>query len=272
MSDNTKKVMKEHLQIAENYINALDTAESKKDLINAINTCKKEILAQYKDLEEISEDFYEKITGKKDKELFEISDRVGNIFSKEVTAYYVKMGPYMADQDFMAAFAEFDQIIGSNPLFGQNEFGQDIAAKVSTAIAGEMDSMATRMMADSSETDENIVTEIAELMNRFLDISKRYIAKLDEAVTARKVVTATDGYVNAITKMIPEMKAQADQLKLIMARNDKPAQITNAADELKRVLGDDLKEVMKNKQELFNEQKVQKSVSKLGDILNKVPF
>lgn len=272
MSDRTLDVMKEHLHIAETYIKSMKNAESKTDFMSAIDTCRNSILKQYSDLEEIADDYTDKILGKKDQELHRISCRVGDIFGKEVTVLYGKMAPYMADEDFMHSFAEFDRIIGSNPLFGKNEFGHDVAVQVSKAMAGSMDGIAARMMADSSDTDEESLEKITDVMQRFLDLSRKYVTRMDDASTPKKAVTATDSYVSSIEKMIPEMKACADNIRLIMAKKDKPRQITDIADELKNVLGENLKDVMKNKQELLSEKKVQKSVGKLGDILNKVPF
>ncbi len=68
------------------------------------------------------------------------------------------------------------------------------------------------------------------------------------------------------------MKSLADEIKLIMIRPDKPEAITTAAESLKENLGDRLKDVIKEKETLMNEQKVSKSVGKLGAILNEVPF
>lgn len=272
MSNRTTDVMQEHLLIAESYKKGLEEAKSKADFINVITTCKDKISAQYKDLEEIADDYSDKILNNKDKELKELSEKVGSIFGKETTAYYGKMGPYMADPDFMKAFTEFDQIIGSNPLFGQSQFGQDVAVEVSKAIAGSLDGAAVKMMAETDDTNEVTVATIAEIMDSFLGLSKRYVAKMDEANTARKIVTATDSYVNAISKMVPEMRSHTDTLRLLMAKDEKPQQIVKIADELKVTLGDDLKRVMQNKEELISDKKVQKSVAKLGEILQKVPF
>jgi len=272
MSNKTTKIMKEHLQIAEKYISDMNNAKSKKDFMNAMQTCETAVKAQYEDLEDIADDFCTKITNKSDKELSGISERIGEIFGQEITKLYVKMAPYMAEPDFMGALGSLDIVVGSNPLFGANEFGADIATEVSKTIAGTMDGMATKMMADSTPTDEKTIIAVTDLMNNFLQLSQRYVERMKAATTGRKIVTATNGFVDSVKKLIPEMKIQADHIRFIMAKNEKPEGIIKAADELKQTLGDDLKAVLKDKAELMQDQKVQKSVSKLGAILNEVPF
>jgi len=271
MSNRTLEVMQEHLQIAEKYISELKKAESKEEFLNAMRRCIKSVHEQYPALEEISDDYAEKI-GKADKELKEISVRVGDIYGKQVTSLYGKMGAYMADKDFMEVLSTLDKVIGNNPLFGVSEFGEEVARQVSESIAGSLNEVAAKIMADSTETDEVVLADITSLMDEFCSLSKRYVMKLAESNTARKIVTATDSYVSGIKKMIPEMKRNADQLKLIMSRNEKPEELIKLSEELKKTLGDDLKAVMKDKDEIFSDQKVQKSVSKLGTVLSDVPF
>lgn len=271
MSDKTVQVMKEHLLIAEEYIKALKAAETKKEMLNAMNRCTEAVKRQYPDLEEISDDYGARIH-KGDKELKEISVRVGDIYGKEITGLYGKMGRFMADSDFMEALGSIDIVIGSNPLFGANEFGADVAVEVSKTIAGSLDAMATKMIADTTETGEDTLNEIAGMMEGLLDLSKRYVARVNEAGTARKVVTATEAFVDAIRKLVPQMRKHADQLKLIMAKDNKPEKLMRLSAELSKVLGDQLKQAMRDKEELFREQKVQKAVAKLGEVLNEVPF
>lgn len=268
--DKTLDVMKHHLHIVEKYIDELQQAEGKKAIMNAINSCSKSIHEQYGDLEEIADDFCARV--KDDKELNAISKRIGDILSGETTKHYGKMGPFMADRDFMEVFSNFDIVVGNNPLFGVNEFGADVAADVSKAIAGSMDGIATKMIADTTDIEDDVLAGISGVMESFLDISKKYVAKMNDANTARKAVTATDAFVAAIKKQIPEMKKYSDQLKLVMAKDEKPENILNMAEELKKTLGDDLKAVMQEKSEIISEQKVQKSVSKLGAVLSEVPF
>lgn len=270
MSDMTLRVMQEQLKIAEQYITDLEAASGKDELMKAINTCSLSIKNQYEDLENIADDYCERFP--KDEELRRLSTKIGQLLGSEVTKYYGKMGPYMADKEFMGAFANFDIIVGNNPLFGVNEFGGDVAANVSKAMAGSMDSVATQILAETTENDEETVNGIIEVMNNFLDLSKRYVEKMKSASTARKIVEATDAFVSNIKKQIPEMKKYSDSLKIIMAKQEKPAEITKAAEELKQTLGDDLKAVMQDKSDLLQEQKVQKSVGKLGEILSEVPF
>jgi len=270
MSDKTLSIMNEQLIIVEKYISDLDAAADKQEMMKAINTCSESIKKQYDDLEEIAEDFCSRV--KTDKELSAVSDRIGNLLSKEVTKFYGKMGQFMADPDFMETFSNFDIVVGNNPLFGVNQFGGDVAANVSHAMAGGMDDLAMKMMADSTEIDTDVEESIAAVMNDFLALSKRYVDRMREATTSRKAVTATDSFVSAIKRQIPEMKKHSDQFKLIMRKPVQPKAITEAAEELKKTLGDDLKEVMKDKNEILQEQKVQKAVSKLGAILNEVPF
>ncbi len=65
MNSKTTQIMKEHLQIAENYIEALKTAESKKkDMMQAMKTCEEAVKAQYEDLEEIADDYCKKDHGR----------------------------------------------------------------------------------------------------------------------------------------------------------------------------------------------------------------
>lgn len=270
MSEKTLEVMQEQLKFAEKYIEDLSEAETKAEFIKAINTCKDSIQNQYEDLEQIADDYCAR--AKSDKDLDAISNRIGHLLGKEVTKFYGKMGTFMADADFMEAFAQLDIVVGNNPLFGVNQFGGDVAAEVSKTIAGSMDNIATKIISETTETSEETTENIIRIMNDFLQLSKRYVGKMSEANTGRKAVMATDAFVNSIKKMIPEMKDHTDQLKLIMARPDKPKQVTDIADELKKTLGDDFKEVMKDKEEIIKEQKVQKAVSKLGAILNEVPF
>jgi len=270
MSDMTLRIMQEQLKIAEQYISDLEAASGKEELMLAINTCSKNIKDQYEDLEKIADDFCTRFAD--DAELKTTSTKIGKLLGHDVTKYYGKMGPYMADADFMEAFANFDIVVGNNPLFGVNEFGADVASNVSHAIAGSMDSVATHMLAETTEITDETIDGILTVMNDFLSLSKRYVERMQEASTARKAVEATDAFVSNIKKQIPEMKKYSDTLKLIMAKKDKPEAIMKAADELKKTLGDDLKAVMRDKDKILNEQKVQKAVSKLGTVLNEVPF
>ncbi|ADD67779.1 hypothetical protein Dacet_1003 [Denitrovibrio acetiphilus DSM 12809] len=270
MNDKTIRIMQEQLVIVEKYMKDLEEASDKKTLMEAISTCSHSIKSQYPDLEDIADDYCDR--SQTDEELKRISDTIGKLLSTEVTKFYGKMGQYMADSDFMETFAEFDIVVGNNPLFGVNQFGGDVAAEVSKSIAGGLDGMATQMIADSTEIDESSIKGITNVMDSFLGLSQRYVAKMQEASTARKAVTATDAFVSSIKKMIPEMKQHSDQLKLLMAKKEKPEQILNMAESLRKTLGDDLKAVMKDKEELLADHKVQKSVSKLGAVLNEVPF
>lgn len=270
--DRTTEVMRLHLEYAEKYIKEMEKAQTKEDIMEAVNRCSLAVKNQYPDLEEIAEDYCRKITEKSDPELAEISTRVGEIYGKEVTAFYGKMGRFMADADFMETFSNFDIVIGNNPLFGTNEFGSDVAVEVSKTIAGSMDSLAAKMMADSTDVDEAVILELEKIMESFLDLSKRYVAKMSEVTTGRKAVTATDAFVSGIKRLVPEMKKYADMLKLLMAGDKKPEKIIKLAAELNKTLGDELKNVMQDKQDIIAEQKVQKAVGRLGSILNEVPF
>lgn len=271
MSDRTVDVMKKHLLIAEKYIKDIENAKSKQDFMDAMEKCSNEVKNQYTDLEEIEEDYCRRIT-EGDTELKEISARVGEIFGQKITKHYTKMAPYMADQSFMEAMGNIDIVIGNNPLFGTNEFGADIAVEVSKTIAGSLDGIATKMIADSTDPEEAVLRDLTDILNRFLDLSRRYVAKMTEAGTARKIVTATDSFVDAVKKLVPEMKKHADQIKLILAKKEKPEQIAKLSEELRKVLGTELQQAMKEKQELINDQKVQKSVAKLGSVLSEIPF
>ncbi len=202
MNSKTTQIMKEHLQIAENYIEALKTAESKKDMMQAMKTCEEAVKAQYEDLEEIADDYCKKITEGSDKELSDISKKIGDIYGKEITKLYVKMAPYMAEPDFMEALGSIDIVVGSNPLFGANEFGADIATEVSKTIAGGMDNMAAKMMSETKETSEETLNAVVAIMENFASLSERYVERMSAATTSRKIVNATDSFVDAIKKMI----------------------------------------------------------------------
>jgi len=241
-------------------------------MLAAMKKCEEAVKAQYPVLEEITDDYCTKITEGTDPELTDISKQIGALYGEEITKLYVKMAPYMAEPAFMEALGSIDIVVGNNPLFGVNQFGADVAIEVSKTMAGGMDQMAMKMMSETEMTSDETMNAVISLMANFASFSERYVDRMSAATTSRKIVNATDSFVDAIKKMIPEMKSLADQIKLIMMRPDKPEEITKYSDILKQKLGDDLKAVIKEKEELMNEQKVSKSVGKLGAILNEVPF
>jgi ATP-dependent DNA ligase len=271
MSDKTISVMRKHLDIAEKFLKNLRKAQTKNEMMGCFISCREAVKDQYPELEEIADDFCTRIT-EKDAELSEISRRVGDIFGTEITKLYGKMGKYMADQDFLEAQAQFDIVIGNNPLFGVNQFGGDVAAEVSKTIAGSIDGMATMMMAESTETSEDKMAQIVSLMQEFHDLSERYVARMITSDTASKISAATDAYVTAVKKLIPKMNTHKDELKLINARKEKPAKLTELSEGMRQILGVQLRDAMQNRQELLSDKKVQKSVQKLSTLLTQIPY
>jgi len=274
MSDKTIDVMKEHLLIAEDYISEMNKAESKTDYINAMKSCTARVKAQYGDLEEVAEDFTARAMSPEgsEQELKKISAQAGDIYTKKVSALYSKMGVHMGDPDFLEAMEELDKALMNNPLFGESDGLHEAAKEISEGFALAIDGMTKKIHAETTVTEAETLNKIIDMMNSFLKLSENYVSKMQNAVTARKAVTATDNFVNSVKKMIPEMESCKDEIKVMMMRDKKPDEIIETGQKLGKVLGEDLKEAMKDKQEILADHKVKKSVSRLGEILNKVPF
>jgi molecular chaperone DnaK (HSP70) len=271
MREKTLNVMKKHLNIVEKYIDDLDKAVDKKQCMDAMNNCTKKVKELYEELEEVAADFKSRLAGS-DTEIQAVSAEIGDLLSKKIIEFYPKTGTYLADPEYQKAQTELDSAISNSPLFGDNSHDEQMAMEVSKSFASTMDKMAVQLEAETSASDEDFVADTIEKMEVFKAYSERYVANLESANTARKMVTATDKFVDSIKKLIAEMNQDAHAIRVLMTKKDRPEKIDELGNDLKKILGEDLSAVIKGKEELLNDHKVKKSVGKLAPLLQQIPF
>ncbi len=273
MSDKITRIMKEHQKIAEKYIDDLKKADTKAGYISAMNSCADSIKKQYPDLESISDEFNTlMVTNQASEEIKNASMTAGACFGIRSVEIYPRMAPHMGDEDFRAAQMNLDGVLNANPLFG-GQMGDDKALnEVSHTFASAMNSMAEKLHLETAEADTSAIGEIETIMTEFDSLAKRFAAAVEKADTSRKFVTAVDGFVNAVNKMIPRMKELSEPMKVLMAQKLLPEKIKEISGSIGQTLGKDLTEILKDKRELMAEPKVKKAVSKLGSMLESIPF
>lgn len=269
MSVNVLTVMKKHLKSAEKYIKAMQEAETADEYIIAMKTCASEVRAQYKDFEAVSDEYNSlMVLSTATDELKEVSRRTGDCFGSMTVDLLPKMAVYMNDEAFVKAQRELDDALMGNPLFSG---GMDDSAMVEVAksFASTMGAVAEKLHAETEEINSDGVLTV---LQEFDSLAKRYNNAVIKADTARKFVTANDAFVSAVKKLIPQMNDVANDMRLLAAKGNMPEDIDSVSKSLRTVLGDELKEILKDKRELMADMKVQKSVSKLGNVLNSLPF
>lgn len=272
MSEKVLQVMKQHLKIAEQYIEELEKAGSKADFIAAMSTCADNIKQQYPDLEAVTEEFNTlMVLGTADTELKEISRAAGDCFGRRTVDMFKRMAPFMGDAEFQGAQRNLDEVLNGNPLFC-GAADDSAMREISANFANAVNAMAEKLHFETAETDENAAEAIEAVLKQFDDLAKRYAAAIKKADTSRKFVTANDAFVNGVKNLIPEMNRLKDAMKALAAQKLVPAGVTELSKSLGRTLGKELTEILRDKRELMNEPKVKKSVSKLGEILESVPF
>jgi len=272
MSTKTLETMQKHLELVEQYIKGLDKAVDKNECISAMNTCRDGILALYKDMEAVAPEFKEIMKSSAKHEVKEISEKIGDLLSKKIIEFYPKTGIFLAETDYQKAQAELDGAISNSPLFGDNSMDDQVAIEVSKSFASTMDKMATQLEAETAASDEGTVSEVIEMMEVFKAYSERYVESMKTSNSARKIVMSTDKFVDSVKKMLPDMNKHVHAIQVLMAKKDKPEQIVKIGEELKSILGEQLSTVIKDKEELLDDHKVKKSVGKLGQLLQQIPF
>lgn len=273
MSGQVLKVMKQHLKIAEKYISDLEEADSKESFMKAMKSCGEKIKKQYPDLEAISEEYNTlMVLNTASDELKNISNAVGDCFGRKSTVMIVKTAAYLAHDDFREAQAELDNILTQNPLFGGNIPDDKALMQVSESFASSMNSMAEKLHLETSEADMTALDKIESILKDFDALADKFAASVKKADTARKLVNSVESFVTSVKKLIPEMQKVAEPMRIMMAQKLLPEQVSDISKHLRKTLGTELPEILRDKREFMAEPKVKKAVYKLGEIVGSLPF
>lgn len=273
MSEKVLDVMKKHLESAEKYIEALDNASSVADCVAAMKQCSSEVKSQYQDLQDISEEYNKlMLTRKANDELKTVSEKTGDCFGRKSVEMMPKIAVYMADADFITAQKELDDVLINNPLFNGLVPDDSALLDVANSLASTMHSMSEKMHVESEGVKENDIAELERILSEFDASAKRFNKNLSKSNTARKAVESCDIFVDSVKKLLPAMNTVAGSMRLLMAKGELPENVSDISKSLKETLSKELSEIIKEKQDIMQEQKVQKSVKKLGELLESMPF
>lgn len=272
MNDRVLAVMTAHLNYAEKYIESLGAAASVDDCVKAMKTCASEVKAQYPDLEEICGVYQNlMLTGASD-ELRLISEKTGDCLGRKAVELMPKIAQFMADDEYVAAQKELDDVLMNNPLFGGYVSDDSHIAEVAQGFAGIMTQMTEKLHAETTEVSAEDAEKIEHILEKLTASAAAFNSSLSFAKTSRKAVEACDMFVASLNRLMPDMTDSAEAMRLMTAKGDIPQNIVALSKKLSDILGAELKEIIKEKQEIMQEQKVKKAVKKLGDLLEKLPF
>lgn len=274
MNSNTLEVMKKHLEASESYIEKLKKVESAENYCEIMKWFIAEVKGQYTELAEITEDYNASMfCDSPNPDLAGVGNRLSEVHTKEFHALMPKLGAYMGNPDVLRLMAEVDKVLFELPIFENrgvetSTMMTDLASGLAKTMTSSMESMNAKSTDISTIDTDNILMIITSCA----DSSEVFLNEFKSAKKVKAMVASIDKFVDMIKKLTPSMKNIAEDYKILTLRKAVPANISAQAKRMADTLGKDLKEAIHAQSELMAEEKVSRSVQKLGKILPNIPF
>jgi len=267
-------VLKEHLEIYENFLKEAEAADTADSYAKAIKDCTEKIKNQYEDLKEVSDEYGTLMgEGKAGSELKKIADRLVEIFTSDYNKIFAAKAIFLADEKVMKAQQEFDGVSVRNPLFAETS-ADDMqnVGQVAAVMAESMQKTAERIDAETREITENEKNSCVKVLSEMAEYTEKFTQAFGQAPTARKLVAVLDSYIKKLEVIVPELGEVSPVYKALMLNPETKTILEVHVNKIQECLGEKLKKSIEAQKDNMSDKKVSKSVDKLGKLLNSIPI